>query len=70
MEAEDGYWLTFECKPLAALRKNRLRQPLSTAGLAPSEGQESQALALIFPKVSVLKCRWWRSLVEKNEILP
>lgn len=31
MEAEDGYWLTLECKPPAALGKNCLGEPLSIA---------------------------------------
>lgn len=54
MGAEDGYWLTFECKSPAVLGKNCLGQPLPIADftlpLPPPIGQESEALALFFKK--------------------
>lgn len=55
MGAEDGYWLTFECKSPAVLGKNCLGQPLSiedlTLPLPLLVGQESETLALLFKKV-------------------
>ena len=49
--AEGGYWLTFECKLLAVLGRNRLGQPLYISDtilpLHLPVGQEPEALALL-----------------------